>query len=62
MGVAHSEPEAGLDSFSAEEQRLLLRNFQLLASLDPSHAATFSQPDFTVFHSAMPPPLAAALF
>jgi hypothetical protein len=66
MGLGTSkETELDLDallsSFGSDEQRVLLRNFQLLASRSQPHDA-FRKMDWLDVHSAMAPQLAAALF
>eukprot|EP00966_Prymnesium_polylepis_P136091 3144737-Prymnesium_polylepis.1 len=65
MGSAQSSEEAalGLDTFDDDEQRLLLRNFALLASHDAGASTTFTVDDYaSTMLGAMPPPLARALF
>lgn len=51
-----------LSTFESEEERNLLRNFQLLASRDMSEPETFGADDFSAVPLGMPPELAAAVF
>lgn len=66
MGLGPSKEEeldldALLSTFGDSEQRVLLRNFQMLASRSPPHDA-FSEADWHGVHSAMAPRLATAIF
>lgn len=62
MGVSASSPEPSLECFRDDEQRTILRNFQLLACRDPSTPGKFSQLDFLEGHAGMPRELGVALF
>ena len=55
-----STREELLATLPPADERLLLRNFQLLAAHDPALPGTFGAAEWSAFHAAMPPRLRAA--
>ena len=63
MGASSSTPKPPtLDDLDGDEQRVLLRNIQLLNQRNTTHPGKFTFVDFREVHAAMPPRLAAALW
>ena len=54
-----STREELLATLEPADERLLLRNFQLLAAHDPALPGTFGAAEWFAFHAAMPPRLRA---
>lgn len=55
-----STREELLATLQPADERLLLRNFQLLAAHDPALPGAFGAAEWSAFHAAMPPRLRAA--
>ena len=57
-----STREELLATLEPADERLLLRNFQLLAAHDPALPGTFGVAEWSAFHAVMPPRLRAAMW